>query len=110
MDFLKGRLDELFQEPSRTEAYAKALVIAMKTKNINSLKIGWATLGQDQAQAEEIISLANVQLQAPVLSGWFRSLDAGTLFPGRSDLPKESDRTQATLKRSSQEYWARLHP
>lgn len=110
VEFLKGRLDELFQEPSRTEAYAKALVIAMKTKNINSLKIGWATLGQDQAQAEEIISLANVQLQAPVLSGWFRSLDAGTLFPGRSDLPKESDRTQATLRRSSQEYWARLHP
>ena len=108
--FLKGRLDELFQEPTRTEAYAKALVIAMKTKNINSLKIGWATLGQDQTQAEEIIALANVQLQAPVLSGWFKALEAGTLFPERSDLLKETDAKQAELKGSSQEYWARLHP
>ena len=63
---------------------SQALVIAMKSKNITSLKIGWATIGQSQTQAEEVISLANVQLQATVLSEWFRSLDAGTLFPERS--------------------------
>ena len=79
-------LDELFKEPTRTETYAKALMIAMKTKNITSLKIAWATIGQSLTQAQEVISLANVQLQGAVLSEWFRSLDAGTLFPERSDL------------------------
>ena len=61
-------------------------MIAMKTKNITSLKIAWATIGQSLTQAQEVISLANVQLQGAVLSEWFRSLDAGTLFPERSDL------------------------
>jgi hypothetical protein len=86
IDFLKSHLDELFKEPTRTETYAKALMIAMKTKNITSLKIAWATIGQSLTQAQEVISLANVQLQGAVLSEWFRSLDAGTLFPERSDL------------------------
>ena len=108
-DFLKVHLDELFREPTRTEAFAKSLVIAMKSKNINSLKIGWATLGQDQTQAQDIISLANVQLQAAVLSEWFRSLDAGTLFPERSDL-KETDMPQAAVSGSAEAHLARLHP
>jgi hypothetical protein len=82
----QSHLDELFKEPTRTETYAKALMIAMKTKNITSLKIAWATIGQSLTQAQEVISLANVQLQGAVLSEWFRSLDAGTLFPERSDL------------------------
>ena len=42
----QSHLDELFKEPTRTETYAKALMIAMKTKNITSLKIAWATIGQ----------------------------------------------------------------
>lgn len=108
VDFLKGKLDELFKEPTRTEAYAKSLVIAMKTKNINSLKIGWATLGQDQQQASEIISLAKVQLQAAVLSEWFRGLDAGTLFPERTDLD-EKDMPQAALTGRSETAWTRSH-
>ena len=82
----QSHLDELFKEPTRTETYAKALMIAMKTKNTTSLKIAWATIGQSLTQAQEVISLANVQLQGAVLSEWFRSLDAGTLFPERSDL------------------------
>ena len=109
MDFLKARLNELFQEPTRTETYAKALMIAMRTKNLNSLKIGWATLGQDQAQAQEVITLANVQLQASVLSEWFRALDAVTLFPERADL-KETDMPQAALTGSPEAHMARLHP
>ena len=74
----QSHLDELFKEPTRTETYAKALMIAMKTKNITSLKIAWATIGQSLTQAQEVISLANVQLQGAVLSEWFRSLDAST--------------------------------
>ena len=109
VDFLKARLNELFQEPTRTETYAKALMIAMRTKNLNSLKIGWATLGQDQAQAQEVITLANVQLQASVLSEWFRALDAVTLFPERADL-KETDMPQAALTGSPEAHMARLHP
>ena len=109
VDFLKARLNELFQEPTRTETYAKALMIAMRTKNLNSLKIGWATLGQDQAQAQEVITLANVQLQASVLSEWFRALDAVTLFPERADL-KETDMPQAALTGSPEAHMARLYP
>ena len=92
----QSHLDELFKEPTRTETYAKALMIAMKTKNITSLKIAWATIGQSLTQAQEVISLANVQLQGAVLSEWFRSLDAGTLFPERSDLT-QSDLPQFVI-------------
>merc|ERR1712194_539576 len=109
LEFLRSHLSEILKEET-AEMYANSIRVAMSKQGITTMKSAEKHIGKKMGTAQEIIALANVQLQAPVLSGWFQGLEAGTLFPERSDLLKESDMAQAELKGSSREYWARLHP
>jgi hypothetical protein len=66
---LRQHLNEIIKDTT-AEMYANSIRVAMNKQGITSMKSASKTIGKNTRTAQDIIDIANVQLEPQLLQAW----------------------------------------